>query len=59
MTEYNKTNYGVGVRKPGFIAREEAKMPGSEGFLPVHTSACGKNGMEARLRVGNFRNKVK
>jgi len=35
------------VRKPGFIAREK-KIHGSEGFLPVHTRACGKDGTEAR-----------
>jgi len=36
------------MRKPGFIAREETKIHGSEGFLPLHTRACGKDGMEAR-----------
>jgi hypothetical protein len=57
--ERNKTNYGVAVSKPGFIAREEIKLNGSDSFLPVQDSACGKDGMEARLRAGNFRNKVK
>jgi hypothetical protein len=47
------------VRKIGFIAREETKIHGSESFLPVHTRACGRDGTEARQRVGNFRNKVK
>ena len=39
------------MRKTGFIVREETKMHCSEGFLPLHTRACGKDGMEANLGI--------